>query len=100
MVAVATPAAHAAKKATSTIPIVMNVSDPLATGLVTSLARPEANLDGDLDHRSRSRGQEARAAEGIPPWRDAFLRHGFLLIAEQPSFATAGALAAYGENRR
>ena len=28
------------------------------------------------------------------------LRHGFLLIAEQPSFATTGALAAYGVNRR
>ena len=46
IVAFATPAAHAAKEATGTIPIVMNAADPLATGLVTSLARPEANITG------------------------------------------------------
>jgi putative ABC transport system substrate-binding protein len=38
---------RAAKKATSTIPIVMAISsDAIATGLVTSLARPEANVTG------------------------------------------------------
>lgn len=42
----ATNVAHFAKEATSTIPIVMLVSDPLASGLVRSLARPEANLTG------------------------------------------------------
>jgi putative ABC transport system substrate-binding protein len=42
----ATNAAHIAKEVTTTIPIVMLVSDPLATGLVTSLARPEGNLTG------------------------------------------------------
>src|SRR3954469_16827343 len=42
-----TPGTRAAKKATSTIPIVMAISgDAIATGLVTSLARPEANLTG------------------------------------------------------
>jgi len=42
-----TPAARAAQKATSSIPIVMaNVADPVAVGLVKSLARPEANITG------------------------------------------------------
>ena len=46
IVALATPAAHAAKSATTTIPIVMSVADPVSTGLAASLARPGANLTG------------------------------------------------------
>jgi putative ABC transport system substrate-binding protein len=42
-----TPGTRAAKQATSTIPIVMAISgDAVATGLVSNLARPEANLTG------------------------------------------------------
>jgi putative ABC transport system substrate-binding protein len=42
-----TPAALAAKKATTTVPIVAAMmGDPIGTGLVTSLARPGANLTG------------------------------------------------------
>jgi putative ABC transport system substrate-binding protein len=42
-----TPGARAAKQATSTVPIVMAaVGDPIASGLVASLARPDGNLTG------------------------------------------------------
>ena len=45
--ALAALAALAAQKATTTIPIVFgNVSDPVGTGLVKSLARPEGNITG------------------------------------------------------
>ena len=42
-----TPGTRAARQATSTLPIVMAISgDAVATGLVSNLARPEANVTG------------------------------------------------------
>ena len=50
IVAETTPGALAAKRATSTIPIVIiNVSDPVGAGLVDSLARPGGNVTGLTD---------------------------------------------------
>ena len=47
IVALATPAAAAAKNATETIPIVMiGVGDPAGIGLIASLARPGGNVTG------------------------------------------------------
>lgn len=53
LVARGAPAAHAAKNATSTIPIVIgNAADPVGTGLVASLARPGGNITGLSDFNS------------------------------------------------
>jgi ABC-type uncharacterized transport system substrate-binding protein len=49
IVAAGLPAAHAAKQATTTIPIVMQGGDPVATGVVASLAQPGGNVTGVSD---------------------------------------------------
>ena len=47
IVAVSNPGAHAAKEATSSVPIVMvYVANPVEDGLIASLARPGGNLTG------------------------------------------------------
>ncbi len=47
IVTAGTPASHAVKKATSSIPLVMvAVGDPVGTGLIASLARPGGNITG------------------------------------------------------
>jgi len=50
IVAVTTPAAQAAKQATSTIPIVISgVADPVIDGLIESLPQPGGNITGATD---------------------------------------------------
>ncbi len=68
LVAVQTPAALAAKKATRTIPILLaGVGDAVATGLVASLARPEANLTGVSTATSELAGKSVELLKEILP---------------------------------
>ncbi|HWP87193.1 MAG TPA: ABC transporter substrate binding protein, partial [Burkholderiales bacterium] len=47
IVSATTPVSRAVQKATSTIPIVIvNIGDPVGSGLVTTLARPGGNITG------------------------------------------------------
>jgi putative ABC transport system substrate-binding protein len=85
VVALATPAAHAAKRATTTIPIVMSVADPLATGLVTSLARPGGNLTGVS---STSTDLAGKRLELLRELRPGATRVAYLGAANDPNTAT------------
>jgi putative ABC transport system substrate-binding protein len=46
IVALYTPSALAAKRATTTIPIVMSAGDPVGNGIVSNVTRPEGNITG------------------------------------------------------
>src|SRR5215471_8898296 len=84
--ATSTPAALAAKAATSTIPIVFETGgDPINLGLVTSLSRPSGNVTG-----AASLAVEVMAAKGlellhelIPAGRVV----GLLVNPDNPAFA-------------
>ncbi len=74
IVASQTPAAIAAKNATRDIPIVMGAAgDPIATGLVTNLARPEGNVTGLSATSAELGGKESRTdpRDSLPEARAA-----------------------------
>jgi putative tryptophan/tyrosine transport system substrate-binding protein len=63
-----TSAAMAAKKATSTIPIVMaSVGDPIARGLVASLARPGGNITGFASFADELAGKRVEILKEVLP---------------------------------
>ena len=68
IVAASPPATEAAKRATSTIPIVFAVSgDPVAEGLVTSLARPGGNITGLATISPELVGKQLEMLKGVAP---------------------------------
>ena len=78
ILAAAPPAPEAAKRATSTIPIVMaNHSDPVGSGLVASLARPGGNVTGLSMLTPQMRAKQLQLLKEILPrlTRVAFLRN-------------------------
>ena len=68
IVAASPPATEAAKQATSTIPIVFAVSgDPVAAGLVASLARPGGNITGLASISPELVGKELELLKAVAP---------------------------------
>jgi putative ABC transport system substrate-binding protein len=78
ILASSSPAAVPAKKATTSVPIVfVNVFDPLAIGLVPSLARPEGNVTGLSSTSTELAGKRLQLLKELVPGlkRVAVLSH-------------------------
>jgi putative ABC transport system substrate-binding protein len=78
LVAQSTPAVHAAKAATVSIPIVTISADPVANGFVPSLARPGGNITGISMMMPALAGKRIELLREISPKlaRVGFLGHG------------------------
>src|SRR5438093_6590651 len=81
IIAVQTPAAHAAKNATRDIPIVVMAGDPIATGLISNLARPGGNITGLSATAAEA---AAKALELIAEIKPGARRVGVLGNADDP----------------
>jgi putative tryptophan/tyrosine transport system substrate-binding protein len=87
IVTVATPAALAAKHATTTIPIVMvSALDPIQTGIVSSLARPEANITGNATQTTELTTKQMQILKELLP---QLARLGIAWNPSNPAFSDA-----------
>ena len=83
IVARATPAAQAAKNATTTIPIVMfGVADAVGSGFVTNLARPGGNMTGVTNIMPELAGKRLELLREVIP---KLSRVAFLAYAPDPA---------------
>ena len=79
------PAAHAAKKATSTIPIVIVTSpDPVGTGLIASLAHPGGNVTGLSDFHGGVVTKRFELLKDVVPSASRSPSYGIQPIAQSP----------------
>lgn len=81
LMAVQTLAAQAAKNATRSIPIVVMAGDPIATGLVSNLARPDGNVTGLSATAAEA---AAKSLELIPEIKPGARRVGLLGNGDDP----------------
>jgi putative tryptophan/tyrosine transport system substrate-binding protein len=87
LVSPALPAIRAAKQATKTIPIVMLTNvDPVATGIVDSLARPGGNITGLARFMTELSGKRLELLQEAVP---GIVRIGVLWDADDPDAAIA-----------
>jgi putative ABC transport system substrate-binding protein len=87
LVVVALPAIRAAKQATKTIPIVMVATvDPVATGLIDSLARPGGNITGLTRLTRELSGKRLELLKEVVP---GISRVGVLWEPDDPAAAIA-----------
>jgi len=86
------PAARAAKAATSTIPIVFGGgSDPVETGLVTSLNRPGGNMTGFVEVNTELAAKRLGLLHDLAP---RVTRLALLVDSDVPTAALSSAVAA------
>src|SRR5262249_10665150 len=77
-----TPAALAAKQATTTIPVVMGaIADPVSVGLVSNLARPDGNITGFATQNVDLEGKRLELLKDVLPHLS---RVGILANANNP----------------
>jgi putative ABC transport system substrate-binding protein len=67
LLAATTPGSLAAKAATSTVPIVMDVADPTGVGLIASLSRPGGNITGVTNIGAELAGKRVEILKEIVP---------------------------------